>query len=298
MFDSLLEAAATPAGATVIVEAGPCCSPASCAVPHGVTRRGHLRPRQRQQPPQPAQPARRRRAQRRPGWPRCCSTCSPPRRSRDRGRTSSTSTCWPRGSSPPRAGCAHSPTSATLPIGYFGASTGAAAALWAAADPAADIARDRLPRRPPRPGRARASAGVAAPTLLIVGGHDRAGARAQPAGAAAAALRAPSWHVVPGATHLFEEPGALDRVADLAAGAGSPGTRCQLRRPERPLQTLPAQIRPQVRGMPAGAAAEGTFAPLASRLRESPPPAEAGRRPWAARIRRAPASGCAPARRR
>ena len=99
-------------------------------------------------------------------------------------------------------------------VGYFGASTGAAAALWAAAEPGAgisaivsrggrpDLARPRLPA-------------VTAPTLLIVGGRDEVvldlNRRAQ------AELRCENdLAVVPGASHLFEEPGTLDMAAGLA----------------------------------------------------------------------------------
>jgi pimeloyl-ACP methyl ester carboxylesterase len=107
------------------------------------------------------------------------------------------------------------PESATLPYGLFGASTGAAAALLAAVEHAADVraivsrggrpdlAADALPR-------------VTAPTLLIVGGDDTQ------------VLALNRWAferlacvkrlaVVPRATHLFEEPGALENVATLAA---------------------------------------------------------------------------------
>jgi dienelactone hydrolase len=103
---------------------------------------------------------------------------------------------------------------APLPIGLFGASTGAAAALVAAADRPdkvkavvsrggrPDLARDALPL-------------VKAPTLLIVGGRDevvldlnrQAYERLQ---------SEKRLEVVPGATHLFEEPGTLERVAELA----------------------------------------------------------------------------------
>jgi putative phosphoribosyl transferase len=107
------------------------------------------------------------------------------------------------------------PETASCGLGYFGASTGAGAALWAAAEPGnraeavvsrggrPDLARDRLPW-------------VTAPTLLIVGSADpvvldlnqRARAR----------MRCPSrLVVVPGATHLFEEPGTLEEVARLAS---------------------------------------------------------------------------------
>ncbi|GLY68513.1 phosphoribosyltransferase [Amycolatopsis taiwanensis] len=106
------------------------------------------------------------------------------------------------------------PGTAGLPVGYFGASTGAAAALWAAADPRVDaravvcrggrpdLARDRLPL-------------VHAPTLLIVGGRDATvlelNRQAQEAIAGECELA-----VVPGATHLFAEPGTLDEVSARA----------------------------------------------------------------------------------
>jgi putative phosphoribosyl transferase len=101
-----------------------------------------------------------------------------------------------------------------LPLGYFGASTGAAAALWAAAEPESpveaivsrggrpDLARERLPA-------------VRAPTLLIVGGRDEAVLELNRE--AARQLRCEHRiEIVPGATHLFEEPGALERVSELA----------------------------------------------------------------------------------
>jgi putative phosphoribosyl transferase len=98
---------------------------------------------------------------------------------------------------------------------YFGASTGAAAALWAAAELGSDIAA--IVSRGGRPDLAwQRLAEVTAPTLLIVGSRDTVvldlneQARGQ--------LRCPSrLEVVPGATHLFEEPGALATVADLAS---------------------------------------------------------------------------------
>jgi putative phosphoribosyl transferase len=109
---------------------------------------------------------------------------------------------------------ASDPAVGALPVGCFGASTGAAAALVAAAERPRrvaavvsrggrpDLARDALPR-------------VTAPTLLIVGGRDPE------------VIRLNQWaqtklggesrlEIVPGATHLFEEPGALKRVAGLA----------------------------------------------------------------------------------
>jgi pimeloyl-ACP methyl ester carboxylesterase len=106
------------------------------------------------------------------------------------------------------------PDTKHLPIGYFGASTGAAAALAAAAvrpdvvgavvsrGGRPDLAGSALPR-------------VRAPTLLIVGGDDRQVIELNRA--AIAQLRCEKQLViVPAATHLFEEPGALDEVARLA----------------------------------------------------------------------------------
>jgi dienelactone hydrolase len=106
------------------------------------------------------------------------------------------------------------PDTKHLPIGYFGASTGAAAALAAAAvrpdvvgavvsrGGRPDLAGSALPR-------------VRAPTLLIVGGDDRQVIELNRA--ALAQLRCEKQLViVSAATHLFEEPGALDEVARLA----------------------------------------------------------------------------------
>ncbi len=107
------------------------------------------------------------------------------------------------------------PEVAGLPVGYFGASTGAAAALRAAAEPDAAIAA--VVSRGGRPDLAGAHLGsVAAPTLLIVGGDDTAvlGLNRE----AQRRLRCESdLSIVPGATHLFEEPGTLTRAATLAA---------------------------------------------------------------------------------
>ncbi len=106
------------------------------------------------------------------------------------------------------------PRAARAAVGYFGASTGAAAALWAAAEPGAGIAA--VVSRGGRPDLARPRlAAVTAPTLLIVGGRDEVvldlNRRAQ------AELRCENHlAVVPGATHLFEEPGTLDAAAGLA----------------------------------------------------------------------------------
>ncbi len=102
-----------------------------------------------------------------------------------------------------------------LDIGYFGASTGAAAALVAAAHQP-----DRIGAIVSRGGRpdlaGDALAAVRAPTLLIVGGHDEAVAELNRQESKRLQVEH-SVEVVPGATHLFEEPGALDQVATLAA---------------------------------------------------------------------------------
>jgi putative phosphoribosyl transferase len=103
-----------------------------------------------------------------------------------------------------------------LPVACFGASTGAAAALIAAAEQP-DLVRAVISRggRPDLAGYALPK--VQAPTLLIVGGND------QPVidlnRAAMRRMHAPvQLEIVPGATHLFEEPGALEVVAALALG--------------------------------------------------------------------------------
>lgn len=101
-----------------------------------------------------------------------------------------------------------------LPIGLFGASTGAAAALVAAAERGTAIGA--VVSRGGRPDLALAVLGrVTAPTLLIVGGLDAAVIEMNRT--ALAALRCEKrLDIVPGATHLFEEPGKLDRVVALA----------------------------------------------------------------------------------
>jgi putative phosphoribosyl transferase len=99
-------------------------------------------------------------------------------------------------------------------IGYFGASTGAAAALWAAAQP--DCPVTAVVSRGGRPDLAApVLAAVTASTLLIVGEKDKAVLDLNRR--AAAALRC-EHHlaIVPRAGHLFEEPGALEVVAELA----------------------------------------------------------------------------------
>jgi dienelactone hydrolase len=101
-----------------------------------------------------------------------------------------------------------------LSIGYFGASTGAAAALAAAArvpEVGAVVSRGG---RPDLAGPALRT--VQAPTLLIVGGNDREVLALNRAALAQLTCEA-TLTIVPGATHLFVEPGALERVAALAA---------------------------------------------------------------------------------
>ncbi len=100
------------------------------------------------------------------------------------------------------------------PVGLFGASTGAAAALQAtAARPEAVAAVVSRGGRPDLAGEA--LAGVRAPTLLIVGGDDEAVLRLNRE--AASRLRAHHrLQVVPGASHLFEEPGTLEVAAGMA----------------------------------------------------------------------------------
>ena len=101
-----------------------------------------------------------------------------------------------------------------LPIGYFGASTGAAAALWAAADPRGRAAA--VVSRGGRPDLAGSRLSeVTAPTLLIVGGEDHTVLQLnEQARDALTAER--HLAVVPGATHLFAEPGTLKAAAELA----------------------------------------------------------------------------------
>jgi putative phosphoribosyl transferase len=103
-----------------------------------------------------------------------------------------------------------------LPCGYFGASTGAAAALQAAAALGERVRA--VVSRGGRPDLAGLSLpDVTAPTLLIVGGDDLTVLELNDE--AAASLRCVhAIEIVPGASHLFEEPGALERVAGLAAG--------------------------------------------------------------------------------
>jgi putative phosphoribosyl transferase len=101
------------------------------------------------------------------------------------------------------------------PLFLFGASTGAAAALRCAADRPARV--HGVVSRGGRPDlAAEALQAVRAPTLLIVGGHDPVvrGVNEQAAATITAGGGSVELVVIPGATHLFEEPGALDAVID------------------------------------------------------------------------------------
>jgi dienelactone hydrolase len=106
------------------------------------------------------------------------------------------------------------PQTSMLGIGYFGASTGAAAALQAAAVLGGDIGA--IVSRGGRPDFARSAlAQVYVPTLLIVGGEDH-GVIDLNRQAYALLGGEKQLAIIPGATHLFEEPGALQAVARLA----------------------------------------------------------------------------------
>jgi pimeloyl-ACP methyl ester carboxylesterase len=108
------------------------------------------------------------------------------------------------------------PRTRELAVGLFGASTGAAAALQVAARFPGQVSA--VVSRGGRPDLAGPAAlrRVEAPTLLVVGGHDYGVIELNEA--AFAELRCPKeLAIVPGATHLFEEPGTLEEVARLAA---------------------------------------------------------------------------------
>lgn len=108
----------------------------------------------------------------------------------------------------------HDSRTSALPLGVFGASTGAAAALGAAARQPDEVRA--VTSRGGRPDLAtRPLDEVRAPTLLIVGGRDVDVLELNQA--AARRLADSEVRVVDGATHLFEEPGALEHVAEAAA---------------------------------------------------------------------------------
>jgi putative phosphoribosyl transferase len=103
-----------------------------------------------------------------------------------------------------------------LPVGCYGASTGAAAALIAAAERPERVAA--VVSRGGRPDLAAdALRRVTAPTLLIVGGNDPQVIEFNRQAAVQLPVE-PQLEIVPGAGHLFEEPGALDRVTELTVG--------------------------------------------------------------------------------
>jgi len=108
------------------------------------------------------------------------------------------------------------PRTKNLGIGYFGASTGAGAALQAAAREPASIRA--VVSRGGRPDLAEPYlASVMAPTLLIVGGYDEPVIEMNQAACELLTCEK-KLIIVPGATHLFEEPGTLEQVADHARG--------------------------------------------------------------------------------
>jgi putative phosphoribosyl transferase len=102
-----------------------------------------------------------------------------------------------------------------LPIGLFGASTGAAAALFAAADRPEAV--HAIVSRGGRPDLAQSVLHtITIPTLLIVGGSDTPVIPLNRQALAGLAAEDKILEIVPGATHLFEEPGALEEVARLS----------------------------------------------------------------------------------
>jgi putative phosphoribosyl transferase len=107
------------------------------------------------------------------------------------------------------------PQTRNLRIGYFGASTGAAAALVAAAEPNSEIGA--IVSRGGRPDLAEKSLKyVKAPTLFIVGGDDYIVIQLNQQAYNFLNVKK-EMRIIPGASHLFEEPGALEQVARLAA---------------------------------------------------------------------------------
>jgi dienelactone hydrolase len=121
------------------------------------------------------------------------------------------------------------PRTQSLGIGYFGASTGAAAALQAAAEMGRQISA--VVSRGGRPDLAGATAlsKVTAPTLLIVGGDDDGVIELNRQAYAQLGCEK-KLVIIPGATHLFEEPGTLEQAAHAAAGwfTRHPGATAQL----------------------------------------------------------------------
>ena len=104
-----------------------------------------------------------------------------------------------------------------LSVGYFGASTGAAAALIGAAELRGQVGA--VVSRGGRPDLARETLGkVATPTLLLVGSLDEDVLELNRQALAKLASKEKELRVIPGATHFFEEPGTLDQVAKEASG--------------------------------------------------------------------------------
>ncbi len=104
-------------------------------------------------------------------------------------------------------------TTRSLPVGYFGASTGGGAAIVAATltdDVRAVVSRGGRPDLA-----SEALSRIQVPTLLIVGGNDEQVIELNKEAMARMGAKA-ELVIIPGATHLFEEPGALEQVADLA----------------------------------------------------------------------------------
>ena len=107
------------------------------------------------------------------------------------------------------------PRTGNLGIGYFGASTGAGAALQATAREPSNV--KAVVSRGGRPDLAEPYLpSVTAPTLLIVGGHDEPVIEMNQS-AYEQLMREKKLTIIPGATHLFEEPGTLEQVADHAS---------------------------------------------------------------------------------
>ena len=106
------------------------------------------------------------------------------------------------------------PDTKGLSIGYFGASTGAASALMAAAELKSEISA--IVSRGGRPDMAMpVLEHIAAPTLLIVGGFDTTVIELNQEAFAHLSVRK-ELKIIPGASHLFQEPGKLEQVASLA----------------------------------------------------------------------------------
>ena len=164
---------------------------------------------------------------------------------------------------------ASQPSIRGLPIGYFGASTGAAAALWAAADPTTNV--DAVVSRGGRPDLAEPRLrSVMTPTRLIVGSRDETvlGLNRQ----AQALMRCSNdLVIIDGATHLFEEPGTLQQAAEAAQDwfarhfIGAAATRPATQPGQDPVDPFWVQAREDAEGVEVF---EGTTAPVAHRQAE------------------------------